>query len=60
MIPVAMTDRQLLSAVEIHFGGRPRAEHILTCDDCGHDEHGDFRACPLCPVSARGIVPRRR
>ena len=48
-----MTDRQLISAVELHFGGRRRAEHIVGCHDCKHDDKGQFKACPRCPVRER-------
>lgn len=49
---VLMTDRQLVAAVELYFGGRRRAEHIVTCEDCHHDDDcGDFVACPTCPAS---------
>lgn len=45
-----MTDEVFLSAVEAYFGGRRRAEHIIECDACHHDEQtGDFIPCPLAP-----------
>jgi hypothetical protein len=44
-----MTDEQLVAAVEVHFGGRARAEHILMCERCHHDDQGDFVPCRRCP-----------
>lgn len=49
---VLMTDRQFVDAVEVYFGGRQRAEHIVTCDHCHHDDAGDFVACKACPSAA--------
>lgn len=49
-----MDDAQLAHAAVVHFGGRARAAHILTCDECRHDDAGDFVACRRCPASAKG------
>ena len=46
---LGMTDEELLEAVVLHFGGRARAEHIVRCDDCHHDNQGDFIPCGRCP-----------
>jgi hypothetical protein len=52
-LTVLMTDRQLIAAVELYFGGRDRAEHILTCDDCHDVEERPFAACGRCPRKER-------
>jgi hypothetical protein len=40
-----MDDRQLANAAAVYFGGRHRAEHMLTCSDCHLDEHGKPIQC---------------
>jgi hypothetical protein len=40
-----MDDRQLADAAAVYFGGRRRAEHILTCDDCHLGEDGKPVQC---------------
>jgi hypothetical protein len=44
-----MDDRQLANAAAVYFGGRRRAEHVLTCDDCHLDEAGKPVLCPRHP-----------
>ena len=46
---MSRADALLIEAVVVHFGSRARAEHIVRCGACRHDEHGDFRPCPRCP-----------
>jgi hypothetical protein len=35
-----MDDRQLANAAAVYFGGRRRAEHVLTCDQCHVGDDG--------------------
>jgi hypothetical protein len=41
-----MDDRQLANAAAVYFGGRRRAEHVLTCESC---RIGDDARPVLCP-----------
>ena len=44
-----MDDRQLANAAAVYFGGRRRAEHLLTCDRCHTDDTGRLIVCPRHP-----------
>ena len=48
-----MTDAELADAAARHFGGRARAEHWLTCEDCRVDDAGKPVLCPTHPARRR-------
>lgn len=45
-----MDAQQLANAAAVYFGGWRNAEHVVTCERCKHDEHGQFVACPAHPA----------
>lgn len=54
------TDAELGARAALYFGGRARAAHILTCDDCHVDDAGEFVACPRCPGGRDGNLHHLR
>jgi hypothetical protein len=54
------SDAELGARAVIYFGGRARAAHILSCDDCRIDEAGEFVACPRCPGARHGQLQHLR
>lgn len=47
-----MDDRELANAAAVHFGGRARAEHWLSCSTCYVDDDGKPQPCPRAPRAA--------
>lgn len=47
-----MDDRQLANAAAVYFGGRARAEHLLTCNRC-HVDGERLVTCPSHPDRRR-------
>lgn len=50
-----MDDRQLANAAAVYFGGRARAEHLLTCDRC-YTVDDRLVPCPSHPDRRREAV----
>lgn len=48
-----MDDHELANAAAVYFGGRARAEHVLTCSECYVDDNGRHHICPRHPDYGR-------